>query len=108
MYTKIQALLTIFCLLFKASMTGQNLVVNGDQESWDNPDTPTAWDLMEDVSQEATFVHEGTYAAAHMSAPSSQKFNQVSTASLAVSNMISAIIFWIMSTMQKRESGPTG
>ncbi len=77
MYTKLHLLLTIFSLLFLASLTGQNMVVNGDLESWDNPDTPTAWDLMENVSQEATFVHEGNYAAAHMSAPSSQKFNQV-------------------------------
>ena len=55
---------------------GQNMVTNGDLESWDNATTPTSWDLFDNISQESTEVHGGIYSAAHESDASSQKFRQ--------------------------------
>ena len=71
----------VFIFLFAFALIpfltiGQNLVVNGDLEQWDDANTPTGWDLTENISQEATEVHGGSYSAAHMSATSSQKFRQ--------------------------------
>ncbi len=68
------ALATIFSLPF--TVTGQNLVTNGDLEQWDNANTPTGWDLAENISQSTAEVHGGTYSAAQMSASSSKKFRQ--------------------------------
>ena len=53
------------------------MVENGDLEQWDDENTPTGWDLMENISRQTDPVHGGTYSAGHMSAPSSQKFHQV-------------------------------
>ncbi len=55
---------------------GQNMVTNGDLESWDNSTTPTGWDLYENISQESTQVHGGTYSAMQTSDASSKKFRQ--------------------------------
>ncbi len=54
----------------------QNMVQNADLEQWDNASTPTDWDLYDNISQESTNVHGGSYSAAHMSASSSKKFRQ--------------------------------
>lgn len=54
----------------------QNLVLNGDMESWDNATTPTSWELYDNVSQNTTTVHGGIYSAAQMSASSTQKLRQ--------------------------------
>jgi len=54
----------------------QNMVQNADLEQWDNASTPTDWDLYENISQESTNVHGGSYSAAHLSASSSKKFRQ--------------------------------
>ena len=54
----------------------QNMLTNGDLESWDNATTPTGWDLYDNIAQESGEVHGGTYSAAHESAASSQKFRQ--------------------------------
>ena len=55
---------------------GQNMVLNPGLENWDNASTPTDWDLYDNISQEATVIHSGTYSAAQMSDASSQKFRQ--------------------------------
>ncbi len=55
---------------------GQNMVSNPGMENWDNASTPTDWDLYDNVSQEATTIHSGTYSAAQMSDASSQKLRQ--------------------------------
>jgi len=55
---------------------GQNMVLNPGLEQWDNSTTPTGWDLFDNISQESTNIHGGTYSAAHMSASSSKKFRQ--------------------------------
>ncbi len=56
---------------------GQQLVQNGDLESWDDANTPTNWDKAESISQESTEIHGGTYSAAHESASGTQDFQQV-------------------------------
>ena len=55
---------------------GQELMQNGDLESWDNASTPTNWDKAENISQESTEIHGGTYSAAHESASGTQDFQQ--------------------------------
>lgn len=67
---------TVLALFISMSLIGQNLVVNGDFENWDNATTPTSWDVFDNVAQEATVVHGGTYSAAQMSDDASQKLRQ--------------------------------
>jgi hypothetical protein len=55
----------------------QQLVQNGDLESWDDANNPTNWDKSENISQEATEIHGGTYSAAHESASGTKDFQQV-------------------------------
>jgi len=55
---------------------GQQLMQNGDLESWDDANTPTNWDKAESISQESTEIHGGTYSAAHESASGTQDFQQ--------------------------------
>lgn len=56
-------------------LRSQNLVVNGDLESWTGG-VPDGWGLIENISQSSTTVHGGTYSAAHTSAATTKKFNQ--------------------------------
>ncbi|MBT6963987.1 MAG: hypothetical protein HN993_07855, partial [Lentimicrobiaceae bacterium] len=70
---------TILLLLMSIAITGlnaQNLMVNGDLESWDNSTTPTGWDVFDNVTQDDVVVFEGIYSAAQMSDNSSQKLRQ--------------------------------
>jgi hypothetical protein len=53
----------------------QNLVVNGDLESW-TAGVPDGWGLYENISQETTTVHGGNSSAKHTSASTTKKFNQ--------------------------------
>ena len=55
----------------------QQLVQNGDLESWDDANNPTNWDKSENISQEATEIHGDTYSAAHESASGTKDFQQV-------------------------------
>jgi hypothetical protein len=55
---------------------GQQLMQNGDLESWDDANNPTNWDKAESISQESTVIHGGTYSAAHESASGTQDFQQ--------------------------------
>ncbi len=66
----------VVSLLASGSLIGQNLMINGDLEAWDNSTTPTSWDLFDNVSQESIIVYEGSYSAAQMSADASQKLRQ--------------------------------
>lgn len=54
----------------------QNLMVNGDIESWSGG-SPTGWNLAEAITQESGIVHGGNYAAKHTSASTSLKFQQI-------------------------------
>ncbi len=66
----------ILSLLVSVSVLGQNLVANGDLETWDNATTPAGWQIIDNISQESTIVHGDTYSAAQMSQDASQKFRQ--------------------------------
>ena len=44
-------------------VAAQELVTNGDLETWDNTTTPTSWDKAENITQETTVVHGDTYSA---------------------------------------------
>jgi len=41
----------------------QNLMTNGDLETWTDASTPADWDKAENVSQESGVIHGGTYSA---------------------------------------------
>lgn len=53
----------------------QNLMVNGDLESWSGG-TPDGWEVIENITQETTTVHGGASAAKHTSASSTKDFRQ--------------------------------
>lgn len=55
----------LFTLLIASYSFGQELLVNGTFEAWDDVNTPTGWTKVEAVDQESTEVHTGTYAAKH-------------------------------------------
>ncbi|MGE4589773.1 MAG: hypothetical protein AB7E34_09400 [Acidaminococcaceae bacterium] len=54
-------------VLLSSTGWGQTeLLVNGTFESWDDSNTPTGWDHIENISQESIEVHGGTYSAKHL------------------------------------------
>lgn len=55
----------LLSLLITSVSFGQELMVNGTFESWDNATTPTSYDKAESTEQESTEVHSGTYSAKH-------------------------------------------
>ena len=55
---------------------GQNIMLNGALESWDDSNNPSSWDKAENISQESTETHGGDYAAAHESADGTKDFQQ--------------------------------
>jgi len=57
---------SLFSLLSVGMVNAQNLVVNGDMESWTDASTINGWTLAENITQEATIVHGGTYSAKHI------------------------------------------
>ncbi len=69
--------LALVMLMAAGPLSAQELVLNGGVESWDDPQTPSNWTKAENISQEMTTVHSGTYAAAHQSSASgTQDFQQ--------------------------------
>ncbi|MBM3404564.1 MAG: T9SS type A sorting domain-containing protein [Bacteroidetes bacterium] len=54
----------------------QNMVVNGDLEQWTDPNTPTGWNLMDNIDQATSPVHGGTYSAQQTSAETTSKLSQ--------------------------------
>lgn len=60
------ALTLALTLGFSFLSNGQNLVINGDLESW-TAGEPDGWDLIENISQESTTVHGDIYSAKHTS-----------------------------------------
>ena len=57
-------ILTLFLtLLIFGFSFGQEMLVNGDLEAWDNSTTPSGWDKAESLTQEATEVHGGSSSA---------------------------------------------
>ena len=60
-------------LLMSFQLGAQNLVTNGNLESW-TADVPDNWSHVENITQESTIVYEGTYSARHQSASGTQDF----------------------------------
>jgi len=68
------ALFIFIC--FGSAAKSQNLIVNGDLESW-TAGVPDGWGpLVENITQETTIVHGGNSSAKHTSTTTSKKFNQ--------------------------------
>ncbi|MCD4734496.1 MAG: choice-of-anchor J domain-containing protein, partial [Bacteroidales bacterium] len=53
-------------LLFNLQVSAQNLVANGDLESWTGGE-PDGWQKIENISQESNTIHGGSYSAKHTS-----------------------------------------
>ncbi len=63
---KVSLLITFslaFVLFATNSVVAQNLMLNGDLETWSDPNTPSDWDKAENVTQNSTVVYAGTYSA---------------------------------------------
>ncbi|MFB6342331.1 LamG-like jellyroll fold domain-containing protein, partial [Saccharicrinis sp. FJH62] len=62
---RLNTFLLVLGLFVLTGMSAQNLLLNGDFESWDDVNTPTSWPKAENVSQEADAdsIHGGTYSA---------------------------------------------
>jgi hypothetical protein len=69
-------LLVFTSLFFWGALQAQNLVVNGDLESWTGGQ-PDGWTVIENIAQETTTVHGGTSSARHTSEASTKDFQQV-------------------------------
>ncbi|MEZ5195694.1 MAG: choice-of-anchor J domain-containing protein [Bacteroidales bacterium] len=57
-------------------LNAQNIVVNGDLESW-TAGEPDGWTKAENISQETTLVHGGSSSAKHTSESSTKDFQQI-------------------------------
>jgi hypothetical protein len=79
-------MLFAFIAMPASIVLGQNIVINGDLELWDDPSNPTSWTKAENISQETSPVHGGTYSAGHTSADGTQDFQQDITGVVAGSN----------------------
>ena len=56
----------LFIALFVSSLTfGQDLLLNGNFETWTDPTTPESWTKAENITQETTEVHTGSNSAKH-------------------------------------------
>ncbi len=66
----------LMVIIFPTFLYAQNLVLNGDLESWEDQTTPTDWEIIDNISQATFPVHGGTYSARHTSAETTQKFRQ--------------------------------
>ena len=55
----------LFTILITSLSFGQELLLNGTLESWDDSTTPTSWTKAENTDQESTEIHGGTYSVKH-------------------------------------------
>ncbi|MGJ8591876.1 MAG: T9SS type A sorting domain-containing protein [Aquaticitalea sp.] len=55
----------LFTILISASSIGQELIVNGDFETWTDVNTPAGYTHIENVEQVSTEAHTGTFSAKH-------------------------------------------
>ena len=60
----------IFTLLlvfyFSNLSFGQEMLLNGDFENWDDDTTPTSWTKVENITKESTEIHGGSFSAKHV------------------------------------------
>ncbi len=72
-------LFTVIALVFvignRFEAQTQNIVVNGNLESW-TAGAPDGWGIFDNISQETTTVHGGSSSAKHTSTTSSKKLSQ--------------------------------
>lgn len=73
---KVILLIGTFVFVNFSLVMSQNLVVNGDLESW-TAGAPDGWTLVENITQETTIIHGGSSSAKHTAAATTKKFNQV-------------------------------
>jgi len=66
----------ILTLIISSFSFGQEMLVNGNFESWDDTTTPTGWDLAQNITQETTVVHGGSNSALRNGGSSTKKLNQ--------------------------------
>ena len=57
----ILTLVTTLCLT--VTSFGQEMMLNGGLETWTNTTRPTDWDTYQDIAQESTEKHAGSYSA---------------------------------------------
>lgn len=56
----------LFIALLISSLTfGQELLLNGDFETWTDANTPESWTKIENITQESTETHTGSFSAKH-------------------------------------------
>ena len=56
----------LFIALFITSLTfGQEMLLNGNFETWTDPNTPESWTKAENITQETTEIHSGSNSAKH-------------------------------------------
>jgi Secretion system C-terminal sorting domain len=90
-----KTILFIFGFLFIVSTVfAQNLVTNGDLELWTASD-PDNWDHVENITQESTNIHGGTYSARHESASGTKDFGHEFTAGITAGNDYT-LSFWYL------------
>ncbi len=53
----------LFVLLMGLNSYGQDVLVNGNFETWTDVNTPDGWTLVDSVTQESTIIYEGSYSA---------------------------------------------
>ena len=60
----------IFTLLMTLCLTGfsfgQEMILNGGLENWDDNTTPTSWTKAENTTKDATEIHGGSFSAKHV------------------------------------------
>ncbi|MDA3941996.1 MAG: choice-of-anchor J domain-containing protein [Bacteroidetes bacterium] len=69
-------LLSLSLVAFFSVTQAQNLVVNGDLESWSSDTAPDGWDKVESITKESTTIHGGSFAAKHTSGDGTLDFSQ--------------------------------
>ena len=55
----------LFTFLITSLSFGQELLLNGDFEIWDDPASPTSWTKAESTARESVEIHGGIYSAKH-------------------------------------------
>lgn len=68
----------LFTILISGLSFGQELLTNGDLESWDNATTPTGWSKAESVTEETTTTYSGSSSAKTVASSTSDLTQNVS------------------------------
>ncbi len=63
--------------VFSQPVNAQNLVQNGDLESWTSETQPVSWTIAENITKASTINHSGSFSAKHTSAAATKKMQQV-------------------------------